>query len=58
MRIIVSAIWAFLLSFLVTYVLSNMAGESFEIGSVLILAVIFLVAIIALGEGGLRQKSE
>ncbi|UFU00556.1 YjzD family protein [Radiobacillus kanasensis] len=58
MRVIVAAIWAFLLSALVTYVLSNMAGEPFELSSVLVLTVLFLVAVIGLGEGALREKSE
>lgn len=56
MRILWSVVWAFLLSFMISYVLSNMAGQSFDIVQVVVLALIFSVSIIILGEGALKER--
>jgi hypothetical protein len=50
-------VWAFLLSFMISYVLSNMGGHSFSINQVLMLTGIFTVAVVLLGEGALKENT-
>jgi hypothetical protein len=51
-----TAIWAVLISFVISYVLSSMAGEPFVLSDTLILAAIFAVAIFLLGDGILKEE--
>lgn len=54
MRYIMVAIWSLLISTAVSYVLTSMGGEPFNFVLTLILAGIFTVAIILLGDGVLK----
>lgn len=58
MRYIMSAIWAILISFAVSYVLVSMGGEAFSVGDSLILAAIFFIATVLLGDGVLKESNE
>ncbi|HLR09684.1 MAG TPA: DUF2929 family protein [Bacillota bacterium] len=49
MRLIWTIIWALLISGAVSYVLSSMAGETFDMTGTLALAGIFVVTIFVLG---------
>lgn len=49
MKYVMTLIWSMLLSFIVSYVLSSMAGDPFIITQALVLGGIFFVAIVALG---------
>ncbi|RWZ55158.1 DUF2929 family protein [Halobacillus fulvus] len=56
MRIIWTAIWAFLLSFMSAYVISNMAGGSFYFSQVIIMTILFTLAAVVLGEGVIKEE--
>lgn len=58
MRYIMVAIWSMLISTAVSYVLTSMGGEPFSFLLTLILAGIFTVAIIVLGDGILKGNEE
>ena len=49
-------IWSVLISSAISYVLTSMAGDPFNLTHVLVLAGIFFVAITLLGEGILKEK--
>jgi small-conductance mechanosensitive channel len=55
MRYIMTFIWSFLLSSMVTYVIGNMSGTPFEITNALVIAVVFTVVVIILGDGLLKD---
>lgn len=55
MRVFWTIIWSFLLSSMVTYVISNMSGGSFDITQAIVLAVAFTVISILLTEGAMRE---
>lgn len=57
MRYLWTIIWAFLLSFVISYVLSAMASEPLAMTQVLVMTVIFSLAVIILGEGGLKNNT-
>lgn len=57
-RYIVTIIWAVLISAVISYVLSSMAGEPFSIEGSLLLAAIFAVGIFVLGEGALKEDKK
>jgi len=57
MRLIWTIIWALLISAAVSYVLSSMAGESFDMTATLALAVTFVVAAFILG-GLMKETTE
>lgn len=56
MRFIWTIIWAFLLSFVISYVLSAMASEPLAMSQVLVMTAFFSLAVIILGEGGLKRN--
>jgi len=58
MRYIMTAVWAVLISLAVSYVLTSMGSEPFVVGDALILAAIFFLATVVLGDGILKEKSE
>ncbi|ENH96170.1 hypothetical protein J416_12192 [Gracilibacillus halophilus YIM-C55.5] len=58
MKYLVTIFWSVLISFLVAYVLSSMAGETFNISGVFALAAVFSIAIIILGDGILDEGHE
>lgn len=49
-------IWSILISAAISYVLTSMAGEPFNITPVFIIASFFVVAIFVLGEGVLKES--
>ncbi|WP_047982451.1 YjzD family protein [Ornithinibacillus contaminans] len=58
MRYIATIFWAVLISFVLSYVLSSMAGESLDLVATLVVAAIFSIVIFLLGDGLLRQRNE
>ncbi|WP_114352947.1 DUF2929 family protein [Saliterribacillus persicus] len=56
MKYVMTITWAVLISFLVAYVLSSMAGETFSIASTFIIAAIFSIIVILIGDVLLREK--
>ncbi|HLR02797.1 MAG TPA: DUF2929 family protein [Virgibacillus sp.] len=58
LRYIVSIFWAVLISAVISYVLASMADEPFSIAGSLLLAAIFAIGIITLGEGGLKEDKQ
>ncbi|MCA0969602.1 YjzD family protein [Halobacillus litoralis] len=57
MRYIWTIIWAFLLSFMAAYVISNMAGGSFAFSQVIVTTILFTLAAIILGEGVISEEA-
>ncbi|SDQ88337.1 Protein of unknown function [Virgibacillus subterraneus] len=58
MRFLLPLVWALLISGVISYVLSSMAGNPFNLMNTVILAVIVTIAISILGEGALKSESE
>ncbi|WP_368654556.1 DUF2929 family protein [Ornithinibacillus sp. 4-3] len=58
MRFIMSLFWAVLISGVVSYVLTNMGGEPFNLTHSLILAGILFIAVVVLGEFALRKQED
>lgn len=56
MRIIWTMIWAFLLSAMAVYVISNMSGGHFDFFQVIILTVLFTIAAVVLGDGVIKEE--
>ncbi|WLR49543.1 YjzD family protein [Halobacillus litoralis] len=56
MRMIWTIIWAFLLSLMAAYVVSNMAGSSFAFSQVIIMTILFTLAAVVLGEGIIKEE--
>lgn len=56
MRHIIVIIWSFLISCAVSYVLTSMGGEPFNINHTLMLAVFFFVIVTILGEFVLKEE--
>lgn len=56
LRHIVVIIWSFLISSAVSYVLTSMAGEPFNINHTLILTAFFFVVVTILGEVVLKEE--
>ncbi|UOQ43447.1 YjzD family protein [Halobacillus salinarum] len=57
MRIFWTVFWAFLLSLMMAYVVSNMTGNEFSFLQAIIMTVIFSGTVIALGEGLIKEES-
>lgn len=51
-------IWSLLISLAISFVLTSMAGDPFIISEAVILAVIFVVVIVLLGDGVLKEESK
>lgn len=58
LRYIVAIIWAVLLSVVISYVLASMAGEPFSVEGSMLLAAIFTVGVIILGDGALKEEKK
>ncbi|MFB4474602.1 DUF2929 family protein [Oceanobacillus caeni] len=57
MRYIASIVWAILISFAISYVLSSMGGEPFVLSHSLILAALFSIAVFILGDVLLKEDN-
>lgn len=55
MRFIMSFIWAMLISSAISYVLTSMSGDPFNLAHAAILGVIITLAIYILGEGIIKE---
>lgn len=58
MQLVWTIIWSFLLSSMVTYVVSSMQGGEFAWSLVLVSTIAFTVAVVVLGEGALKEEAE
>lgn len=58
MRYIFTIIWAVLISFVLSYVLSSMGGGSLDLVATFVLAAIFSIFVFLLGDGVLRDSKE
>lgn len=58
LRYIWSFIWALCISGVISYVLSNMAGESFNLVNTLILSVILMLGVVFLGDSALKEEEQ
>jgi hypothetical protein len=55
-RYLVTIFWAVLITFVLSYVLSSMSGQSLDLVATFVMAAIFSVFIFILGDGILREK--
>ncbi|MYL32246.1 DUF2929 family protein [Pontibacillus yanchengensis] len=58
MRLFWSIFWGFLLSCMVTYVVSSMNGGAFHLSQAIVLTVAFTLTVLILGEGALKEDTE
>jgi len=58
MRLLWTIIWSFLLSSMVTYVVSSMQGGHFTWSAVIVSTIAFALAVVALSEGALKEEAE
>ncbi|GGB39940.1 DUF2929 family protein [Virgibacillus dakarensis] len=58
MRFFWTFIWALAVGSVISYILSSMAGNPFNVVHTLALAIIFTLAIYLLGEGVLKEQEE
>ncbi|WP_191126319.1 DUF2929 family protein [Cerasibacillus terrae] len=58
MRYIMTVIWALLIGGVVSYVLTSMAGDPFNLNTSLIISAIIAVVIFVLGDGILKGNSQ
>ncbi|MRH43374.1 DUF2929 family protein [Aquibacillus halophilus] len=58
MRYFWTIFWAIVISSLISYVLTSMAGEALTLLPIFVLAVIFSAAVIIIGDGILREDTE
>ncbi|MEW9674971.1 YjzD family protein [Lentibacillus sp. L22] len=58
MRFFWTFIWALAIGGVISYILSAMAGEPFNVIHTLVLSIIFTIAIYVLGEGILKEQAE
>lgn len=56
MRVVTVLIWSMLISTLISYVLTSMAGTDLNLSYIFILGIIFTVSILLLGSG-LREEN-
>ncbi|WP_042149031.1 YjzD family protein [Paucisalibacillus sp. EB02] len=56
MRYLATIFWAVLVTFVLSYVLSSMAGATLDLVATLVMAAIFSIFIFILGDGILREK--
>ncbi|WP_173916956.1 DUF2929 family protein [Halobacillus sp. Marseille-Q1614] len=57
MKFIWTIVWAFLLSLMTAYVVSNMSSASFSAAQVIIMTILFSGAVFVLGEGILEKEA-
>ncbi|MFC4559303.1 DUF2929 family protein [Virgibacillus kekensis] len=58
MRFVIPFIWALLISFVIAYVLTSMAGSTVDLFSTFVVAVILTLTAFILGEGILKDGTE
>lgn len=58
MRYFMTIFWSLLISGVVSYVLSSMAGEPFNLSNSIILAIIMTIIIFILGDGLLKEQND
>lgn len=58
MRVIMVAFWSVLISAAISYVLTSMAGEAFNLTTVLFVAGLFFISILVISEVGLKEETE
>lgn len=56
LRFIIMLIWSFIISTVVSYVLTSMAGEPFILNHTLVLTVFFFIAATFIGEFVLKEE--
>lgn len=55
-RVIMAIVWAFILSLAISYVLTSMGGEPFNITPIFAVAAFILIAVIVLGDGVIKEN--
>ncbi|WP_417006824.1 DUF2929 family protein [Aquibacillus koreensis] len=58
MRYFFTLLWAVLISFLVSYVLTSMAGETFTFTPIFFIALFFALTIFIIGDGILKEEKK
>ncbi|WP_226037665.1 DUF2929 family protein [Aquibacillus saliphilus] len=58
MRYFWTIFWAIVISFLISYVLTSMAGEALTLLPIFILAAAFSLTVIIIGDGILKEETE
>jgi len=58
MRYIMVVIWSILVGTVISYVLTSMANEPFDLTSTFVLAAIFAIFVILIADVGLKEQSE
>lgn len=58
MRFVAPLIWAFLISCVISYVLTSMGGTSFDLTSTIAMAIILSIGVFFLGEGVLKTGKQ
>lgn len=58
MRVIMAIVWALILSLAISYVLTSMGGEPFNITPIFAVTAFIFIAVVILGDGVLRQSDE
>jgi len=58
MRLFWTIIWSFVLSSMATYVVSSMQGGHFTWSAVIVSTIAFVIAVVAVGEGALKEEAE
>lgn len=56
MRVIMTALWSVLISAAISYVLTSMAGEPFNVANVLYVAGLLFVIVFLVAEVGLKEE--
>ncbi|MEN1970325.1 DUF2929 family protein [Lentibacillus sp. N15] len=57
MRFFWTFIWALAIGSVISYILSAMAGDAFNVVHTLVLSIIFTIIIFILGEGVLKEQT-
>lgn len=58
MRFLWTFIWALLIGGVISYILSSMSGDPFNLVHSITLSIILTIAVFLLGEGVLKEQSE
>ncbi|MBM7571521.1 DUF2929 family protein [Aquibacillus albus] len=58
MRYLMTIVWALLISFLVSYVLTSMAGETLTFAPIFVVAILFIIVATVIGDGILKESKE
>ena len=58
MRYVMTIIWAALIGVVLSYVLSSMAAEPFNVSATIAFIIIVSLAVLLLGEGVLKEEKE